>query len=374
MKRLLLTLALLCVSVTVSYGTTVTLSSYNLQNLPFNPTNIGTDRTFTVSTTNGSTTVTAAAGVIPSAMIGVAGFQIVFSGDSTQYVVAGVTSTTITLTTTFGGTTGSKTATVYKYVLLRTYATMGFQDSGGQNIQPGTPGSGQFYKQVAVSIINSGSGNVAWIPQFTIPSTTDAVINNQARYVMGFYRPDGSLLSYYLCGSVQQLAIPTTTPTTWTAICNYNAPGAIVPPNTEAYTKVQIDQRFPSCTADQLAYYAATGNIQACLSVGSGLQISSGTISATGGSTTFTATQVSTNYNILTTDWLVSVNTAGGSYTTTLYAAAGNSGRLVSVCKATTDVNTVTISDGVTTIGTLYAPTTCLQMMSNGTNWVIQSY
>lgn len=374
MKKLFFIFFLAFLCAIPARATDITLSAYQLQNLPFNPTNIGGARTFTVTATNGSATITSSA-AFPTNIVGVAGFQVVFGGDATQYVVSAIASTSsLTLTTTFGGSTGSKTMTLYPYVLLRTYATMGFQDSGGQNIQPGTPGSGQFYKQVAVSIINSGSGNVAWMPEFTIPSTTDAVINNGAKYVFGFYRPDGSLLSYYLCGSVQQLAIPTTTPTTWTAICNYNAPGAIVPPNTEAYTKPQIDQRFPSCTADQLAYYAATGNIQACLSVGSGLQISGGTITATGGSTALTATQVSTNYTILTTDWLVSVDTSGGSYTTTLYAASGNSGRLVSVCKATTDVNTVTISDGVTTIGTLYAPTACLQAMSNGTNWVIQSY
>lgn len=296
MKKLFSVLLLAFLCAIPARATTITVSAYQLTNLPFNPTNIGGARTFTVTATNGSAAITSSA-AFPTNIVGIAGFQVLFSGDSTQYVVSGVASTSgLTLTTTFSGSTGSKTMTLYPYVLLRTYATMGFQDNvTGQNVQPGTPGSGNFYKQVAVSIINTGSGNVAWMPEFTIPSTTDAVINNQARYVFGFYRPDGSLLSYYLCGSVQQLAIPATTPTTWTAICNYNAPGAIVPPNTEAYTKPQIDQRFPSCTAGQLAYYAATGNIQACLSVGGGLQISGNTLSATGGgggSPTLTATFV----------------------------------------------------------------------------------
>ena len=434
-----LTLFLLVAVYVTAYPSTVTISAYSLQNLPFNPSGIGGARTITVTTTNGSATVTSSA-AFSANIVGIAGFQVVFSGsDSTQYVVSGVASTSsLTLSTVFAGTTGSKTMTLYPYVLLRAYATAGFQDNvTGQNIQPGAPGSGNFYKQVAVSVINSGSGNVAYLPEFTIPSTTDALINNQARYVFGFYRSDGSFLAFYQCGAVNQLAIQAITPTTWAAICNLNAPGGVVPPANEAYTKSQIDQRLPSCTANQIIYAASTGNIYSCLSAGTNITISGGTISASGSagtvtsfssgnlsplfttsvatatttpaltfslstqtantvfagptsggaaaptfrtlvladlpaSITLTATQVSTNYTALTTDWTISMDTSGGNRTVTLYAAS-NTGKLLSVCKATTDGNTVTISDG-TLSEVIYSPATCMQFLATGSVWKVQSY
>lgn len=282
MKKIFLALIVLIASSVNALATTVTVSAYQLQNLPFNPSNVGSDRSITVSATNGSATVTSSA-QFPSNIVGIGGFQVAIGG--TQYVVSSVASTsTLTLTTNYAGITGSATMTLYKYVLLRAYATAGFQDNvTGQNIQPGTPGSGQFYKQVAVSIINSGSGNVAYLPEFTISSTTDALINNQARYVFGFYRTDGSLLSFYLCGSVQQLALQPNTPTTWTAICNFNSPNGVVPPNNDVYTAAQIDQRFPNCSSGQLYYFASNGNIVSCLSLGTNLSITAGTLNAAGG-------------------------------------------------------------------------------------------
>lgn len=377
MKKTILALLIALACALPASATTITVSAYNLSNLPFNPTNIGNARSITVTTTNGSATVTSSA-AFPSSIVGIAGFQVLFSGaDSTQYVVSAVASTSsLTLSTVFAGTTGSKTMTLYPYVLIRTYATQGFQDNvTGQNIQPGTPGSGNFYKQVAVSIINTGSGNVAWMPEFTISSTTNGLITSQSRYVFGFYRTDGSLLSYYLCGSVQQLAIPPVTPTTWTAICNYNAPSGAIPTNNEVYTKNQIDQRFPSCTAGQMIYYLTTGNIQTCLSVGSGLSIASGTITAIGGAGSLpSATQTISNYTILSTDWLVAVSAASASRTATLPSAASNSGKIIQVCKIDTSANTVSISDGVTVHAVIYAPEQCVQMISTGSVWRIQSF
>lgn len=273
-------LALACAS--SAFGTTVQLSAYQLQNLPFNPTNIGNTRTVAVIATNGSATITSSA-AFPSNMVGIGGFQVLLGG--TQYVVSGVASTSsMTLTTTFSGSTGSATMTIYPWVTLRAYATAGFQDNvTGQNVQPGAPGSGNFYKQVAVSIINSGSGNVAYLPAFTVPSTTDALINNQARYVFGFYRTDNSFLAFYQCGAVNQLAIQPGTPTTWTAICNFNAPGGVVPPNTDVYTKSQEDQMNPPCTAGQSIYYATNGQIRSCLNFGTNLTLVGNTLNATGG-------------------------------------------------------------------------------------------
>lgn len=374
MKKLLCILFLSFLCATPALCTTVTISAYSLQNIPFNPSNIGSARSITVTATNGSATVTSSA-AFPANIVGIAGFQVLING--TQYVVASVASTSsLTLTSNYGGITGSQTMTLYPYVLLRAYATAGFQDNvTGQNIMPGTPGTGFFYKQVAVSVINSGSGNVAYIPEFTIPSTTDALINNQARYVFQFARQDGSALAFYQCGSVNQLAIQPNTPTTWTAICNFNAPGGVVPPNTEAYTKNQLDQRLPSCTANQIIYAAATGNIYSCLSAGTNITISGGTISASGGGGSLpTATYVSTNYSALTSDWLVAMDASGATRTVTLYTASGNANRIVSVCKNDATGNAVLISDGSTTLGTLYAPTTCLQFSSDGSAWKTLSY
>ena len=374
MKKLLYTLLFAFLCATPALATTVTISAYSMSSLPPNFTNLGNDRSITVSVTNGSATVTSSA-AFPSDIVGIAGFQVLING--TQYVVASVASTSsLTLTSNYDGITGSQTMTLYKYALLRTYATQGFQDNiTGQNVQPGTPGSGNFYKQIAVSVINSGAGNVAYIPEFTLPSTTNALINNQARYVFGFYRADGSLLSYYLCGATQQLALPAVTPTTWTAICNYNAPPAPPPSNAEAYSKGQIDQRLPSCTANQIIYAAATGNIYSCLSAGTNITISGGTISASGGGGSLpTATYVSTNYSALTSDWLVAMDASGATRTVTLYAASGNANRIVSVCKNDATGNLVLISDGVTTLGTIYSPTACLQFSSDGSAWKTVSY
>jgi len=374
MKRLILTLLFALFCAVNASATTVTISAYSWSSLPPNFTNLGNARSITVTATNGSTTVTSSA-AFPSNIVGIAGFQVLIDG--TQYVVSSVVSTSsLTLTTAYGGTSGSQTMTLYKYVLMRAYATAGFQDNvTGQNIQPGTPGSGFFYKQIAVSVINSGSGNVAYIPEFTIPSTTDALMNNQARYVFGFYRPDNSLLSYYTCAGVQQLFIRPDTPTTWTAICNYNVPNGIVPPNTTVYTEAQIDARFPSCSADQIAYFAADGNKMSCLSLGTNLSITSGVLNAAGGSGGgVSSVFVSLNYTTLNTDYLVAMDASGATRTVTLIAAASVPNQIQIVCKNDTSANTVIISDGSSTLGTIYGATACMQLSSNGSAWKVLTY
>ena len=374
MKRLILTLLFALFCAVNASATTVTISAYSWSSLPPNFTNLGNARSITVTATNGSTTVTSSA-AFPSNIVGIAGFQVLIDG--TQYVVASVASTSsLTLTASYGGTTGSQTMTLYPYSLLRVYATAGFQDNvTGQNIQPGTPGSGFFYKQIAVSVINSGSGNVAYIPEFTIPSTTDALMNNQARYVFGYYRPDGSLLSYYTCAGVQQLFIRPDTPTTWTAICNYNVPNGIVPPNTTVYTEAQIDARFPSCSADQIAYFAADGNKMSCFSLGTNLSITSGVLNAAGGSGGgVSSVFVSSNYTTLNTDYLVAMDASGGTRTVTMIAAASVANHVQVVCKNDSGGNAVIISDGSSTLGTLYSPTACMQLSSNGSAWKVLTY
>lgn len=285
MKKLLLILFCLLALSANAYATDITIGADTLTSIPFNPNPLPTARSITVSVTNGSATVTSSA-AFPANIVGIAGFRVTIS--STTYVVASVSSTSsLTLTTNFAGITGAATMVLQPYVLFRVYPTQSFQTSTGENIQASTPGSGTFYKQVAVSIINSGSGNVAYMPEFHLPSTTDATINNQARYVFQWYPYNGGSQPFatYTCGAgSSQLALSSlTTPTTWTAICAYNAPGAIVPPNTEAYTKPQIDTRFPACSTDQLYYFAADGTVLSCLTLGTNLSITSGVLNASGG-------------------------------------------------------------------------------------------
>jgi hypothetical protein len=316
MKKLIFIL-IAWIAVTVSaFATDVTIGNSVQTALPFNPSNIGNDRSITISVTNGSATVTSAA-LFPSAIVGKSGFQVTIAG--VQYVVSGVASTSsLTLTTNYAGATGSPTLVLHKYVLLRIYATQSFQPFGASYVvQPGVPGSANFFKEIAVSILNPGTGNVAYYPEFTLPATTDATITNQARYVLGLYRPDNSFLAYYLCGSESALALPPTTPTSFTAICAFNSPGGIVPPNNEVYTKPQIDQRLPSCTTGQMIYYATTGNAQSCLTVGSGLSIAGGTITSSGGAT-INPTDTVVPYRLNSTtfadsSWSVGTNLAASS-------------------------------------------------------------
>lgn len=319
MKKLLFILAILLAPI-VAQATTVTIASNTIAN--FNPSGLQSDVTLTnVSATQLFPTVSCSACFRPQ-WVGMGGFRIAIDG--VAYTVLSVNTTSnLTLTTNFAGTTtSSATVTWYKYVEVRIYADRAFQPAGASYVvQPGVPGSQAWYKRFAASIVNASGVNTLYIPEFTIDSTTDAVgPTNQARYTAGFYRPDGSLVQLYSC--FEQFKVPATTPTTWVALCQYNSPPAIVPPANEAYTKAQIDARFPSCTSGQMLYYAATGNAQACLSVGSGLTISGGTISSAGGSNIRQAINAKVDYSCSgdgVTNDTACVNSA--------YAAAVSTGR-----------------------------------------------
>lgn len=284
MKKLIFFVALLLTLGGSASATDVTISAQTISALPFNPADVGSDQSFTVSVTSGSATVTSAS-LFPTSIVGKSGFQVRIG--ATQYVVAAVASrSSLTLTTNYSGSTGSASLTLYKFVLLRVYANRAFQPLGSNEVvQPGGPGTGQFYKEVGVSILNSGSGNVAWIPEFTLPATTDALITNQARYTFVFFRSGGSQLGIYDCGvGKTELQLPPNSPATFAFVCNYNSAGGIAPASQEAYPKTYINEIHPLCNAGQMTYYSVTGQKQSCLSLDPAtLQISGNTLSVVGG-------------------------------------------------------------------------------------------
>lgn len=258
-----------------AYASDVLISIQTLSQLGFQPSSLGNDTTVNnVSVTNLSFTITSP-NAFPSAAVGLGGFQISILGN--QYQVESVLSrSSANLTTQYAGATASVSVLWYKWAVMRIYNTSGFSwqpNASSEIIQPGTPGSGNWYKSIGCSLTNPGSGNILWIPEFTIPATIDSPTNNQAKFSFIFYTPSGSQLNYFQCGAASQLSIPTATPTTLAAICTYNSPGAVVPPNNESYTKPQIDQRLPSCLASAVPYFATTGNVMSCLTLGSQFSI-----------------------------------------------------------------------------------------------------
>lgn len=86
-----------------------------------------------------------------------------------------------------------------------------------------------------------------------------------------------------------------------------------------------------------------------------------------------TASLKSANYSALTSDWLVSMDATAGTRTITLYAATGNSGRIIQACKRDTSVNQVDVTDGTTTWN-IFTAGQCIQFMSDGSAWQVQSY
>jgi len=92
-----------------------------------------------------------------------------------------------------------------------------------------------------------------------------------------------------------------------------------------------------------------------------------------GGGSLPQATLRSSNYSALTSDWLVSMDATAGVRTITLYSASGNSGRIIQTCKRDTSVNQVNVTDGTTTWN-IFTSGTCIQFISDGSAWQIQSY
>ena len=336
MKRFLLSLLLLLTLAIPALATDVTIGAMTVDG--FSPTNIGSDRLIAVSTAGGSPTVTSSA-LFPTAIVGMGGFRVLIDG--TQYTVASVASTSsLTLTANYAGTPGAQTMTLYKYVEFRVYADRAFQPLGStQIVQPGTVGSGSFYRKFAAGIVNNGSTDQLFIPQIILPATTDALITNQAKYSFPMYRPGStSQIEFFFCpSSLAQLALPPATPTTWVAICTFNSPPAVVPPANEAYTKSAIDARLPSCSLNNGIYYSAAGNILSCLTFGSGLSVVGGTLTASAGGS---------GYNRIQEEGVNLTQRATFNFIGTGITCADNGGTTTTDCSIDSDLNALASSAG----------------------------
>ena len=343
MRTLVAIISIMLASVTV-HATDVTIGATTQPN--FNPSNIGAAVTITNVTVNPGTnaTLTCSSCFRPQ-WVGMSGFYVTV-GLNNYYVKSVDSVSQVTLASTCNE---SSPATVVwnPYVELRIYADRAFQPLGKSYIvQPGTPGSGAWYKRYGASILTVNGVKTLYIPELVIDATTDAVgPTNQARYTAGFYRPDNSLIQYYACAD--QFRVPATTPTSWGALCQFNSPPAIVPPANEAYTKTQIDARLIPCSVGQMIYYAATGNQPSCLTVGTGLTITSGSILTTGG--------VPQAINIVT-DYGCDPDDDGGSVDQTCFqsainAAAASGGLSVYVPSGVYNVSGLSVPGGVKVYG-----------------------
>lgn len=305
MKHLILALILVLFCSVGVHATDVTIAATTYP-VGFSPAGIGVDRSISV-TTDGSATVTSSA-AFPYQTIGMGGFTVAIDG--VEYTVANVTSaSSLTLSTAYAGSNGAHTMIFYKYVEIRIYADQAFQPLGDVFIvQPGTPGSSAFFRIYGASIINVSGSNQLRLPQIVLPATTDALINNQARYQIGIYRPGGAFLQYLVCpSSIAGVSLPPATPTSWADLCSFNSPTAIIPTGTDTYPKSIIDARYPSCTSGEMLYFAATGRTQACLTVGSGLTLSGGSLGLSSGVPTSVVNDTNVTgsiaSNVLTLGW-----------------------------------------------------------------------
>jgi hypothetical protein len=295
MKKLFLLLVFLCALASSVWATPVTVGAYALPF--FNASNIGSDRTLTVSVTSGSPTVTCSNCLSsPSSLVGMHGFRITIIG--VDYTIQSIDSaSSLTLTTNYAGATNASASAIFrKYVEVRIYASSSFSPLGNCaatgapcQIQLGTPGSGAWYRRFAASVVNVGGINTLFLPELSgvraLDATTDAPINGNAKYQMGFYRAtDGSLIQYYECSGARQLAVPPVTPTSWVDLCAYNSPFTPPPPPVSRYlTEGEINLRFPTCTGGSLDYFLVTGNSKTCLTLSADFDITGGVLSVVGG-------------------------------------------------------------------------------------------
>lgn len=280
--RYLLSLLFLICFCSSAWATDIDLPAVSIAG--FNRSDIGSDTAMTgVSVTNASTSVTCSS-CVPSNAVGMGGFKVILNG--VTYDVAAIASrSAFTLSTSYAGSTATVTGTWPKFVVFRIYVTQAFIPNGSTvTIPGGALGSQNWFRRYGASVINDGTQNVLYVPAIdNLPATVDSS-NANAKYIGRFYLQGNSgadtTTGYPAC--VNEWKLPETpTTTSWNQVCLYNLPPNPPPPDPPSYyTSNQIDAGFArTCNANQGIYYSATGNIQSCLSFGTGLTLSSATLS-----------------------------------------------------------------------------------------------
>lgn len=269
--------SLFCLLLTGSaLATDITIGAANVQ--PFNRSDLGGDiAVSSISATNGLPTLSCSS-CFPASLVGVPGWRITINGNA--YTALSVPSrSSVTLTSNFLSSTSTYSGTLHKFVFLRIWVSgVPFTPSGATAPIPQGNGKDNFYKRVAASVATDGVTNILYLPEFELPATTNGSPAT-SRWSAALYTQGGTLIQSYP-GCVDAWKLPSgTDPTSWAQICSYNSPPPQPPPDTISfYTKSEIDGFLPSCTINQLLYFAATGRPQACLSLGTGLSVVGGTL------------------------------------------------------------------------------------------------
>lgn len=280
MKKLIFILALLFAFTGKAYSTDIDIGANFIPGFNFN---VGVDTNLSnLSVTTASPNVTCSA-CLQSSWVGLGGYKVSLGG--VVYEVLRVDSTSaFVLTSNYLASTGTVSGIWYKFGVLRIYVTAPFTPFGSTTAIPAGPfGSQAWFLRYAVSVINSGSQNVAYLPAINdLPATTDSS-NPNAKYAAAIYTAGGALIQRYP-GCVDEWRLSSlTTPTSWAQICTFNSSPVTPPPNpVNYYSAQQIDARFPSCLMNQGIYHAATGNVENCLTFDPlNFSITAGTLSIT---------------------------------------------------------------------------------------------
>lgn len=308
---------------------TVTIGASSHGN--WNPDNTGPDRTFNITATNGLTAISSA-GLFPAQAVMWGGFTVSLAG--VEYTVASVTSTSAAvLASPYTGMSGTVSCLWYRWLWMQIYSSADFQPlAASYMVSQGSPGSSAFYKKYACSIVNTAGTNFLRHPQVVVDATTDSPgPTDQARYYFGLFRLDGSLVQPFP-GLKSARIPPAPSPTSLVALVAYNQIPQFPPQGIpDYYSADEIDSRFPSGTAGQLLYFAATGNILSPLSLGSGLQIAGGILTDIGSAPPNRT--LSANDILTAADGVVFLNSGGVPVTLSLPAAASVANRIFYVQK-----------------------------------------
>src|SRR5262245_21056462 len=282
MKKLLFLLAALFAFTAQARATNIDIGASTI--VGFNSA-VGSDTNLSnLSVTLGSPNVTCSS-CLSSSWVGMGGYKVSLAG--VVYEVASVSSrSAFTLTTNYLAGSGTVSGVWYKFAVLRIYVKASFTPFGESFVvQSSTPGSTAVFRRYAVSVINDGAQNVAHLPQINdLPATTDSS-NPTTAYISSLYAPGSSgglIQSYPKCVTEWKLS-HLISPTSWAQICQFNSP-ANPPPSQPLnfLTEAQINARFPSCSMNNLDYFAATGNVKSCLSLSSDFAITGGILSLQG--------------------------------------------------------------------------------------------